>query len=398
MSTVHDLQSRLNAIPPSAPAGEAAAGVAGAPGMPAARRRRLMVLGVVATVALGAAGYYGQRWWSVGRFAVSTDDAYVRADNTTLAAKVSGYVSAIKVADNAQVSAGDVIATIDDGDYRLAVAAAAGKVATQRASVERIGRQIDAQRAAVAQTTAQLGSAEAGQKLAEADLDRQQALAAKDFASRQALERAVAGRDQAIASVASARAGVAAAEANLAVLAAQQQEALRALDELETARAKAERDLSFTQIRAPVDGVFGNRAMNIGDFVQTGQRLASLVPLDAVFVDANFKETQLDRLRPGQRVSISVDALPGRSIDGTVASLAPASGSVFSLLPADNATGNFTKIVQRVPVRIRVPADVAGESLLRPGMSVVVSVDTKDMPAAAALPRRTRTAAARPAD
>ena len=398
MSTVHDLQSRLNVIPPSAPAGEGAAGEAGAPGMPAARRRRLVVLGVVATVALGAAGYYGQRWWSVGRFAVSTDDAYVRADNTTLAAKVPGYVSAIKVADNAQVSAGDVIATIDDGDYRLAVAAAAGKVATQRASVERIGRQIDAQRAAVAQTKAQLGSVEAARTLAAADLDRQQALAAKDFASRQALERAGAGRDQAIASVASARAGVAAAEANLAVLAAPPPEALRGLDELETARAKAERDLSFTQIRAPVDGVIGNRAMNVGDFVQTGQRLASLVPLDAVFVDANFKETQLDRLRPGQRVSITVDALPGRSIDGTVASLAPASGSVFSLLPADNATGNFTKIVQRVPVRIRVPADVAGESLLRPGMSVVVSVDTRDMPATAALPRRARTAAARPAD
>jgi membrane fusion protein (multidrug efflux system) len=152
------------------------------------------------------------------------------------------------------------------------------------------------------------------------------------------------------------------------------------LDELKTAQAKAERDLSFATIRAPIDGVIGNRAMQVGDFVQTGQRLASVVPLDEVYVDANMKETQLARVRPGQKVALTVDALPGRTIEGTVASVAPASGSVFSLLPPDNATGNFTKIVQRLPVRIRVPLGVTGERLLRPGMSVVVSVDTRDQP------------------
>ena len=146
------------------------------------------------------------------------------------------------------------------------------------------------------------------------------------------------------------------------MLKAQQQEAARTLDELKTALAKAERDLSFTVIRAPVDGVFGNRAVQTGDFVQTGQRIASLVPLDDVYIDANFKETQLARLQPGQPVSISVDALPDHAIDGGVESLSPASGAVFSLLPPDNATGNFTKIVQRLPVRIDVPAGVAAQA------------------------------------
>jgi membrane fusion protein (multidrug efflux system) len=185
---------------------------------------------------------------------------------------------------------------------------------------------------------------------------------------------------------------LAAAQANVEVMQAQELEAQRALAELRTAAAKADRDLSFTEIRAPIDGVIGNRAVQTGDYMQTGQRLASLVPLDAVYIDANFKETQLARLRPGQKVAISVDALPEHSIEGTVDSLAPASGAVFSLLPPDNATGNFTKIVQRVPVRVRVPADVATQSLLRPGMSVVVSINTKPAVADAGAPTPTRMA------
>ena len=161
------------------------------------------------------------------------------------------------------------------------------------------------------------------------------------------------------------------------VLKAQQEEAARTLKELNIALAKAERDLSFTVIKAPMDGVIGNRAMQVGDYVQPGQRLASLVPLEAVYVDANFKETQLAKLKPGQPVKIAVDSMGGQQIDGTVVSVAPASGSVFSLLPPDNATGNFTKIVQRVPVRIQVPGELAEKGVLRPGTSVVVNVDTK---------------------
>jgi membrane fusion protein (multidrug efflux system) len=344
---------------------------------PKGNGRKRLLLGSLAAAALAAGAYFGGHYWFVGRYQISTDDAYVRAFTTTLAAKVPGYISTILVADNARVRAGEVIARIDDGDFVLAVNAARDKVASQQATIERIGRQVTAQQAMVAQAKAQLVSAQAGAKRAELELDRQQALANKDFASKQALESAQANRDQTAAAVASGQAAVDAAQANVEVLRAQQQEAARSLEELRTSLAKAERDLSFTEIRAPVDGVIGNRAMQTGDYVQTGQRLASLVPLDGVYIDANFKETQLARLQPGQKVAISVDALPDHDIQGYVESLSPASGAVFSLLPPDNATGNFTKIVQRVPVRIRVPADVARRGALRAGMSVVVSVDTK---------------------
>ncbi len=338
---------------------------------------RTAALAFGALLALAGGGWYGDYWWTAGRFLVSTDDAYVGAKNATLSAKVMGYVSDILVDDNTHVHEGDVVARIDDGDYRLAVQTARDNVATQQATIDRIGKQIEAQLAAVDQAKAQLLSAQAGATRAELELKRQQELAAHSFASRQTLEQAQSNRDQGNAAVQAAQGALEAAQANVDVLKAQQVEATRTLQQLQTALAKADRDLSFTVIRAPFDGVIGNRAIQVGDLVQPGQRLASLVPLEAVYIDANFKETQLARLRPGQSVSIAVDAYSDHKLDGRVVSVAPASGSVFSLLPPDNATGNFTKIVQRLPVRIEVPAATAAEGLLRPGMSVVVSVDTK---------------------
>jgi membrane fusion protein (multidrug efflux system) len=338
---------------------------------------RKVILAAALVAALSVGGWYGNYWWTAGRYLVSTDDAYVGTKNTTLSAKVSGYVEAVLVEDNAAVHAGDVIAKIDDGDYRLAVDSARGKVVTQQATIARIGKQVTAQQAAIDQAKSQLASAQAGATRADLELARQQSLASRDYASKQALETAQANRLQSAAAVQGAQAAVEAAEANTDVLKAQQEEAARTLKELNTALEKAERDLSFTVIRAAMDGVVGNRAMQVGDYVQPGQRLASLVPLDAVYIDANFKETQLEKLKVGQPVTIAVDAMGGRKIDGTVASLAPASGSVFSLLPPDNATGNFTKIVQRVPVRIQVPFELAAQGVLRPGMSVTASINTK---------------------
>jgi membrane fusion protein (multidrug efflux system) len=371
------LESRSDGGALRTDAAPSAGGKSGAQKKPRGRTVKRTLIVAAAALALVAGGAFGAHWWVSGRYIVSTDDAYVLAHNTTLASKISGYVAGIPIQDNAAVRAGDVIATIDDGDYRLAVDAAHEKAATQQATVDRIGQQITAQAANVDQAKAQMASARAGAKKTQLEFERQQTLAAQKFASQQALEQAEANRDQAAAAVDSGQAVIDAAKANLDVLKAQQQEAARTLDELKTALAKAERDLSFTVIRAPVDGVFSNRAVQTGDYVQTGQRIASLVPLADVYIDANFKETQLARLRPGQPVSISVDALPDHDIDGYVVSLSPASGSVFSLLPPDNATGNFTKIVQRLPVRIEVPAGVAAQRLLRPGMSVVVSVNTK---------------------
>ena len=342
---------------------------------PKSGKRKLVLMGIVALLALAAASYGGY-YVLVGRFYVSTDDAYVRANNTMLGARVSGHVAAILPGDNAVVRTGDVIFRIDDGDYRIAVDAARSKIATQQATIDRIGRQVTALESAAEQAKAQLASADAALKRAGLDFERQQALSTKGFASRATFELSEAGRDQGLAAVKSAQAAHDAARDNVEVTKAQQAEARAQLAELQTSLAKAERDLDFTSVRAPVDGIFSNRLVNTGDFVVMGQRLGNVVPLNDVFIDANFKETQLRRIRPGQPVTISVDAYGHRKFSGVVDSISPAAGSVFTLLPPDNATGNFTKIVQRLPVRIRVPKDVAKQNLLRAGMSVYATVDT----------------------
>jgi membrane fusion protein (multidrug efflux system) len=363
---------------PDRPATDAPSGAPAVASNPAASKpgkRKPVLIGIGALLALAVAAY-GVHYFLVGRFFVSTDDAYVRANNTTLGARVAGHVAAILPGDNVVVRTGDVIFRIDDGDYRIAVDAARTKIATQQATIDRIGRQVTAFQSAVEEARAQLASAEAGLKRAGLDYDRQQALSAKGFASRATFEVSEAGRDQGAAAVRSAQAAFDAARDNVDVTKAQQQEARAQLAELRTSLAKAERDLDFTSVRAPVDGIFSNRLVSTGDYIVVGQRLGNVVPLDDVYIDANFKETQLRRIRPGQPVTVSVDAYGHRKFAGLVDSIAPAAGSVFTLLPPDNATGNFTKIVQRLPVRIRVPKDVARQNVLRAGMSVYATVDT----------------------
>jgi len=358
---------RPAAAPASAPAAVA----------PKSAKRKLVLMGVGTLLALAAASY-GTYYVLVGRFYVSTDDAYVRANNTTLGARVSGHIAAILPGDNALVRTGDVMFRIDDGDYRIAVDAARTKIATQQATIDRIGRQVTAQESAVEQAQANLASAEAGLKRANLDYDRQQTLSTKGFATHATFEQSEAGRDQGAAGVKAAQASYDAARDNVEVTKAQQAEARAQLAELQTSLAKAERDLDFTSVRAPVDGIFSNRLVSTGDYVVVGQRLGNVVPLDEVFIDANFKETQLKRIRAGQPVTISVDAYGHRKFEGIIDSISPAAGSVFTLLPPDNATGNFTKIVQRLPVRVRVPRDVARQNLLRAGMSVYATVDTRN--------------------
>jgi membrane fusion protein (multidrug efflux system) len=371
--------ARRHAEAPERPAIDkpAAPPTASAAAAPKSGKRKLVAMGIGTLLALAAAGY-GVHYMLVGRFFVSTDDAYVRANNTTLGARVSGHIAAILPGDNAVVRTGEVVFRIDDGDYRIAVDAARSKIATQQATIDRIGRQVTAMESAVEQAKAQLASADAALKRAGLDFDRQQALSAKGFASRATFEVSEAGRDQGAATVKSAEAAHDAARDNVEVTRAQQAEARAQLAELQTSLAKAERDLEFTSVRAPVDGTFSNRLVNTGDFIVMGQRLGNVVPLDDVFIDANFKETQLKRIRPGQPVTISVDAYGHRKFAGVVDSISPAAGSVFTLLPPDNATGNFTKIVQRLPVRVRVPKDVARQNLLRAGMSVYATVDTNN--------------------
>ena len=350
------------------------------PPAPATKPRRPLrraVLGLVLCTALGGGAYAGWDWWTVGRFFVSTDDAYVQADISVLAAKVSGYLEAVPVVNGQAVRRGEVIARLDDGDYRLALKAAQDKVATQESTIARIGRQSEAARAQVLQSAAQIDAARADAVRASADYGRATQMQA-DYVAKSRLDQAKADRDRTEAAVKSAEAALAAARANVDVLQAQEREAESLAAELRTAVDRARRDLDFAVIRAPFDGVVGNKAVEAGAYVSPGSRVAALVPLKSVRIDANFKETQFGRVRPGQEVHIHVDAYPDRDIVGTVESLSPASGSVFSLLPPDNATGNFTKIVQRLPVRVHVPEDIAREGLLRPGLSVVVRVDTRD--------------------
>jgi membrane fusion protein, multidrug efflux system len=348
---------------------------AGAPSGPNGTDRKKLIL-IAAALALFAGGlWYGVDWFLTGRFLVSTDNAYVGADMNTVAPKVAGYVADVPVRANQSVRLGDVLVRLDDGDYKLALAQAEARLGTQDATIDRLDKQIIAAGAAVDQARAGIDGAQADATRTAADFDRIQALTATKSASQSSLDAARNARDRAVAGLAQARATLAAATANLDVLKAQKLEAERQRKELEAVAAKAKRDLDATVIRAPFDGIIGNKSVETGDYVGPGKRLFALVPITDIYVDANFKETQLARIRPGQPAKLVLDADPNHPIEGVVDSFAPASGALFSLLPPENATGNFTKIVQRIPVRIRVKS--GAERLLIPGLSVVVTVDTR---------------------
>ena len=338
------------------------------------RRAGLALLG---TAAIGAGLWFGADWWFNGRFIVSTDDAYVGAEMATISAKLSANITGVSVTQNQEVKAGQPLVALDDGDWRIALDSARAKTATATATLARIDSQIEAGRASLQQAQAQETSAQAGVTRTIADFERANSLAAKSYGSQATLDAAVAARDQAKASLGSAVAGVAAAQANVEVLKAQRVEAARQAAELKIAEQKAERDLSFTRVAAPISGLVANTNVQLGDLVSAGKRLMSIVPLDQVYVDANFKETQVGPLKIGDRAAITVDALPGQVFEGRVSGISGGTGSVFTLLPPDNATGNFTKIVQRVPVRIALAPEATARHVLRPGMSVVVKIDPR---------------------
>ncbi len=370
----------LEEAPPTSAAASRLSGGAGVQGTaaPKRRKRRTLAMAGLGVALAGAAAYYGSYWWTEGRFVVSTDDAYVKANLSVISAKVAGNITGVPIEENAAVQAGDTLAQIDGRDYKLAVEAARNKLGTQEATIQRLRQQAVAQEAVIEQAKAQVLSAKASSVRAAADFERAQTLARQEFGSMQRLDQARADRDQSQAAVKAAEAAQASAEANLAVLKAQAKEAEGVRAELQTSLDKAMLDLSYTTVKAAFSGIVGNKAVQAGQYVQPGTRLLSLVPLDTAYVEANYKETQLENIRPGQPADVAVDAAGGRVFHGTVESIAPASGSQYSLLPPENATGNFTKIVQRVPVRIRVGGDAIREGILRPGLSVVTYVNTKN--------------------
>ncbi|MER9049776.1 HlyD family secretion protein [Mesorhizobium sp. M0923] len=351
---------------------------------PAKKKRsmRSMLLPIIGLALLGAGAWYGYDYWTDGRFMITTDDAYVQADTAFISPKISGYVDQVKVTENQQVKAGDPLLIVDDGDYKIAVAQAEAQIATLSKTLDRIDAQTEAARASLKQAQAQKTADQAAADNAKRVQARAAQLLKTRVGTQAQLDDAQTAVEQANAALAGADAQIAAAQANIGVLQAQRRESASTLASLQLAHDKAVRDLSFTVLRAPYDGVVGNRSVEQGDLISPGQKLAVIVPMDKLYIVANFKETQLARLVPGEKVRVSVDAIDGQDIEGTVSSLAPASGAVFSLLPPENATGNFTKVVQRVPVRIDVPADVLKTGKLRAGLSVVVAVDSRTAPSA----------------
>jgi membrane fusion protein (multidrug efflux system) len=336
----------------------------------------LLVVAIVLVLGVGL----GWRWWTTWRFQQSTDDAYVQSDITVISPKLEGYIKEVRFEDNQAVAAGQVLFVIDDRDFAAKVAQAEAAVATAEAAVDTYNSRLDLQRSLIEQSRAEVAAAEADQVRADRHFQRNTQLAATDFASRQRLETAEAESRKMAATVAQRKAALTAARDQLNVLRAQRDEEKAKREQARANLRLAKNDLDNTLIRAPIAGVVGNRAGRTGQYVKPGTQLVSLVPLPYVYVTANFKETQLTRMRLGQPVEIHVDAYPEKILTGRIESFSPASGAQFSLLPPDNATGNFTKIVQRVPVRIALPADEPLTRLLRPGLSVTATVDTRAEP------------------
>jgi membrane fusion protein (multidrug efflux system) len=351
-------------------------------------------LPVVAVLLMAAAAGYGWYYWTVGQFLESTNDAYVQADSTTVAPKVSGYLRDVQVSDNQPVKAGQLLATIEDRDYIAALDQAKADVAAAQADIDDFKASLDEQQAVIAQAHDTVALDQANLTYAQQENDRYTTLAKRGATSVELAQQAISGLDTARATLEHDTAAVQAAEKQVNVLQAGLAKANATLAHNQAVEQQAELNLGYTRIVAPIEGVVGNRSLRVGEYVQAGTQLMALVPIESVYIVANFEETQLADIRRGQVATIGIDTFPGTAITGRVDSIAPASGAQFALLPPDNATGNFTKIVQRIPVRIVLDRanPLAGE--LRPGMSVVATVDTRPHQSAAAAPAAAPPAAA----
>ncbi len=354
------------------------------------RHRRALLAGASLVTLLGG-GLFAAHWWQAGRFFEETDDAYVRADWVAVSPRIAGYVAQVLVEDNQPVKAGEVLVRLDERDFvehlrstqaRLQQARAAATA--RQSSLDTLDARLDEQAQRIAQAQAALHSSEAEAQRARLDYLRYSDLVGQQIATRQRLETASASQAKALAAVTEARAQVARQQAQLKVLQARRQQAQARITESQARVGEAQANLALarnalkdTTIRAPFDGVVGQRKVRRQQYVVPGLPLLAVVPVEQAYVIANYKETQLQHMAPGQAVDIAVDSFAGQHWRGRVESIAPGSGAVFALLPPDNATGNFTKIVQRFPVKIRLVAHEAGAPAILPGMSVIATVDTR---------------------
>jgi membrane fusion protein (multidrug efflux system) len=329
-------------------------------------------------VALGVAATadFGHYYLTTGRYLETTDDAYVKADSTIIAPKVSGYIAEVLVSDNEPVKAGQVLARIDDRDFRTALNQAKADVAASEAAVKNLNAQIELQEPLIQQQAAEVDATEANLKFAQEEHTRYDGLMKSGSGTVQRAQQTDAALRAQTAQLQQGKAGLIAANKKIEVLSTERAKAVAQLDHARAVEQQAALNLSYTQITAPVDGTVGARSLRVGQYVQAGTQLMAVVPLDAVYVVANFKETQLTHVRNGQPVELYVDSFQSTRLKGHVDSLSPASGLEFALLPPDNATGNFTKIVQRVPVKIVLDGQSLN-GLLRPGMSAEPTINTK---------------------
>lgn len=338
------------------------------------KRVGLLVFGSIVLVCVVA---YGIHWWTIGRFIESTDDAYVGGDVTVISPHVSGYVSKILVKDNQYVRAGQALIRLETHDYQAALDASDADVEERKASVNRLHAQYQYEKAMISEAKADLAAKRASAEFAEQDARRYRSLAQRQAGSQQNAERSIAAAQVARASVTAAEAGVLAARQQLTVIDTQIGEAQAALMQAKATQHTAQLDLGYTELHSPIDGYVGDRSAHPGTYVMAGTQLLSIVPARGLWVDANFKEDQIRDMKPGQMVDVVTDVMPSRTFRGHVQSLSAATGAVFSVIPAQNATGNFTKIVQRVPVRIALDPNDSALAALRAGLSATVSVDTR---------------------
>ncbi len=336
-----------------------------------------LLIAAAALPFLAAAGGYGDYYWTTGQFLVSTDDAYVQAHSVLISPKVSGYISEVPVDDNQVVKAGQVLARIDPRDYQTALAQARANVAAAQAAIDNLDDRITQQRLAIEEAQATVTTDQAALAFSRQQDGRYSSLARTGAATVQDSQQWQTDLRERQAALARDSAGVGVAREQVDVLGTQLLQAKAALAQQQAMLQQAELNVSYTTVVAPVDGTVGDRTLRVGQYVQAGTQLMAVVPLQAVYITANYKETQLTDVRPGQPVTIDVDTFPDATVHGHVDSLAPASGQEFALLPPDNATGNFTKIVQRIPVKIVLNTNDPLANMLRPGMSVEPTIDVK---------------------
>ena len=333
-------------------------------------------LALALSLGVAAAADFGYGYLTTGRYLETTDDAYVKADSTIISPKVSGYIAQVLVGDNEKVKAGQLLARIDDRDFQAARSQAHADVDASEAAVRNLDAQIALQQPIIEQSTADVAATEANLQFAQEEQARYDGLMKTGSGTIQRAQQTDAALRAGSAQLQHSKSGLQAAERKVDVLTTDRAKAVAQLDRARAVEQQAALNLSYTEITAPVDGTVGARSLRVGQFVQAGTQLMAVVPLDAVYVVANFKETQLTHVRNGQPVEVEIDSFHGTKLRGHVDSLSPASGLEFALLPPDNATGNFTKIVQRVPVKI-VLDDHSLTGLLRPGMSAEPTINTK---------------------